>query len=133
MSTRWFQPLCIKDTFIKFSSNERCMVSSDTVHREKGFRGFVGAVDGCHIPIERPRDNEHAYVNRKGFHSIVLMAVFDERLAFTDTCIGWPGSVHDSRIFKNSPLGRSLANGERALPHNCFLVGDSAFQLEMTP
>ena len=90
----------------------------------------MGAVDACHIPIERPRENEHAFVNRKGFHSIVLMGVCDERLLFTDICVGWPGSVHDSRIFKNSPLGRALISRERVLPDDCFLIGDSAFQLD---
>ena len=126
----------IRDSLIRFPSAERCRVSSDAVLATKGFSGFVGAVDGCHIPIERPREDEHAYINRKGFHSIVLMAVCDERLMFTDVCAGWPGSVHDSRIFKNSPLGRDLTEGTRVLPDGCFLVGDSAFQLEpwlMTP
>ena len=35
-----------------------------------GMRRTIGCVDGCHIPIIAPVDNEPIYVNRKGFHSI---------------------------------------------------------------
>ena len=39
--------------------------NANTVQHANGFHGFVGTVDGCHIPIERPREDEHTYVNRK--------------------------------------------------------------------
>ena len=100
----------MKGTFINFPGAERCQASSNAVLQSTCFRGFVGAVDGCHIPIEKSRENEHAFVNRKGFHSIVLMGVCDERLLFVDICVDWPDSVHDSRIFKNSPLGRAFTS-----------------------
>ncbi len=35
-----------------------------------GFRGIIGAIDGCHIKIARPWVDEKIYVNRKNFHSI---------------------------------------------------------------
>ena len=120
----------LKDSFITFPTVEGCMLSSEDVMRSEGFRGFVGAVDGCHMPVERPREDEHVFVNRRGLPFHRSMGVCDERLMFTDICVGWPGSVHDSRIFKNSNLGRALTSGERTLPEGCFLVGDSAFQLE---
>ena len=31
-------------------------------------------------------------------------AVVDSQLMFMDCDAGWPGSVHDARVFKNSPL-----------------------------
>lgn len=34
------------------------------------FPGVVRAIDGTHIPIIAPAENEHLSVNRKGFHSI---------------------------------------------------------------
>jgi hypothetical protein len=30
----------------------------------------IGCIDGTHIRIQPPKDEEHAYVNRKGEHSI---------------------------------------------------------------
>ena len=35
-----------------------------------GFPNVVGAVDGTHIRIQAPTQNEDDYVNRKGYHSI---------------------------------------------------------------
>ena len=98
----------------------------------KGVQGAIGAVDGCHIEILRPQDNEQAYVNRKGYHSINLMAVVDHRCRFIDICVGWPGSVHDSRVFRNSPLGRRLTQEHyraQVLPEEAYIIGDAAFQL----
>lgn len=98
----------------------------------RGFPGAIGAVDGCHIQISRPSENEHAYVNRKHVHAINLMAVVDDRGEFIDVSVGWPGSVHDSRVFKNGPLARNLESDEfraNALPDNCHILGDAAFQL----
>ena len=31
---------------------------------------IIGCVDGTHIPLVRPKQNESCYVNRKGYHSI---------------------------------------------------------------
>ena len=129
--------LCgLKDVYIKFGG---LFEVSDRFQADTGIRGIVGAVDGCHIPIPRPSQNEHAYVNRKHTHSINLMGVCDDAGRFLDVCIGWPGSVHDSRVFKNSPLGQALTDRafrNRTMPEGSFLIGDCAFQLEtwmMTP
>ena len=35
----------------------------------------LGLVDGSHIAIRKPVENEAAYVNRKGFHSINAMVM----------------------------------------------------------
>ena len=36
----------------------------------KGFLGFVGAIDGTHIPIKAPTENPNDYINGKFFHSV---------------------------------------------------------------
>ena len=52
------------------------------------------------IEILAPEDCTKDYYNRKGYHSIILQAIADHRYCFTDINIGWPGSVHDARVFK---------------------------------
>ena len=64
----------------------------------------VGSIDGCHIRIKPKSADAQCYFNRKLFHSIQLQAVCDHQCKFLDIFVGYPGSVHDSRVLKNSPL-----------------------------
>ncbi|KAI2660978.1 hypothetical protein H4Q32_027571 [Labeo rohita] len=64
---------------------------------------IVGAIDGCHIQIKPPANNFHCYYNRKLFHSIQLKAIADHQGKFLDVFVGHSGSVHDSRVPRNSP------------------------------
>ena len=94
---------------------------------------MVGAIDGSHIPISEPCKHQENYVNRKGFHSIVLQAVCDNTLKFIDVYAGWPGSVHDARVFRNSPLFDNLSV---MCGDGHFIAGDTAYPLMehlMTP
>jgi hypothetical protein len=79
----------------------------------------IGLIDGCHIPISTPKTDPENYVNRKGFHSVLLQAVCDDKLLFTDLYVGWPGSVHDARVFRRSPLAANLESGHFC-PGNTF-------------
>lgn len=69
-----------------------------------GFPQAVGAIDGSHIPILKPQESASDYYNRKGYYSIIVQALVDFRGLFLDVYIGWPGKVHDARVFINSSL-----------------------------
>ncbi|KAK7909417.1 hypothetical protein WMY93_014101 [Mugilogobius chulae] len=69
------------------------------------FSSCVGAIDGCHIRIKAPHGGMAAdYLNRKLFHSILLQAICYSTGKFLDVFIGYPGSVHDTRVLRNSPV-----------------------------
>ncbi|KAK5648352.1 hypothetical protein RI129_003244 [Pyrocoelia pectoralis] len=95
--------------------------------RSRGFPGVIGAIDGCHIPCKQPVGNAVDFYNRKGFHSIVLQGVCDDKGRFIDCFIGMPGRMHDARVFRNSVLFEQLRNG--MLPAENHLIGDSAYPL----
>ena len=98
--------------------------------RRRGMKHILGAIDGSHIAIKAPREDQDAYINRKRFHFIVLQAVCNHRLAFTDCYAGWPGATHDARVLRRSDLfGRVTADKEAMFPQNSYLLGDSAYPL----
>jgi DDE superfamily endonuclease len=53
------------------------------VEEVHGFPGVVGCIDGTHIPVKAPRNDRDSYINRKGFPSINVLAVCDEKTRFT--------------------------------------------------
>lgn len=89
----------------------------------KKFPGVVGMLDGTHIQIRRPAERGFDYYNRKEYYSVVLQAVVREDLCFTNVYTGWPGKVHDARVFRNSPLSDEGA----ALCGDGHILGDSAY------
>ncbi|XP_018313650.1 putative nuclease HARBI1 [Mycetomoellerius zeteki] len=100
------------------------------------FPNVVGAVDGMHIPIPAPMEDSASYYNRKGFYSIILQGICDAECKFIDVFVGWPGSSHDARVWRESPIGCGLAEDNLRLPEGTHLLGDSAYPLHsylMTP
>ena len=76
---------------------------------------FTGAIDGSHIWIDKPAEDPDSYINRKQYFSINIQGTVNHQIKFLDVFIGYPGSVHDARVFKNSPLRndlRELCGGE---------------------
>ncbi|KAL7399102.1 hypothetical protein ABVT39_020322 [Epinephelus coioides] len=72
--------------------------------RHRAFLKAAGAIDGCHVRIKPPSGPDgQCYRNRKLFASIILQAVCDHQGRFIDTYVGWPGSVHDSRVQGTQP------------------------------
>ncbi len=48
-------------------------------------------------------------------------------LCFIDVSVGWPGAMHDSRIFRNSSLSTALRRNLENGPYH--LIADSAYSL----
>ncbi|XP_026462664.1 putative nuclease HARBI1 [Ctenocephalides felis] len=117
--------------FIKWPSDEEKLVIA-AEFAKNDFLNVIGAIDGCHIRIDKPIEDPNSYMNRKGFYSIHIQAVCDDQKKIIDVCIGNPGSVHDARIFRKSKLGSNLIQ-------KCghfILLGDNGYPLNanlMTP
>ena len=119
--------MALKDTYIKWPLDHRKKTNISTKFQEKkGFPGVIGAIDATHIQIQPPHEHPQAYVNRKSYHSIILQAVCLPDTSFSSCFIGWPGSVHDSRVIKNSEL---WAEGENVCGEN-HIIGDGAYPLK---
>jgi DDE superfamily endonuclease len=67
------------------------------------------------------------YYMLTGFPSIQLQLVCDSKLMITDAYTGYPGSVHDARVFRLSPLQQLLTSSN--IPEEYHIIGDSAYPL----
>ncbi|XP_045127566.1 putative nuclease HARBI1 [Portunus trituberculatus] len=117
---------CVFHQFVKFS------LTRQEVQRKQvefmaiaGFRGVVGVIDGTHVRIVAPKDDEYTYVNRKRYHNINVQVVFDATFMILDIVAKWPGSVHDARILDES--GLKMLFDQNYVPQPCHLFGDNGY------
>ena len=54
---------------------DECAKIKNEFYIRGGFPGVVGCVDGTHVRLQAPTQNENNYVNRKGFHFINVQGV----------------------------------------------------------
>uniref|UniRef100_A0A672KKR7 DDE Tnp4 domain-containing protein n=1 Tax=Sinocyclocheilus grahami TaxID=75366 RepID=A0A672KKR7_SINGR len=108
--------------FVVFPSHLRPQVVKQSFFAIAGFPNVIGAIDCTHIHIKAPPGpNEGDFVNRKGVHRINM--VCDSMCHVTNVEAKWPGSVHDSRIFRESCLCTLFERGD----YDGILVGDGGY------
>lgn len=97
-----------------------------------GVPGIVGALDGCHFQVDAYGINEQDYINRKFYHSINVAGICLPNKLFSYVCVGFPGSVHDARVFRLSDLYRKIQNNPEELFVNpsYHIICDSAYASE---
>ncbi|KAI4465063.1 hypothetical protein MML48_3g00003819 [Holotrichia oblita] len=92
----------------------------------------IGAVDCTHIKIRKPVLHGEEYFNRKGFCSINVQATCNYNECFTSVDVSWPGSVHDSRVWRNSDVFQITKSNI----NYAYLLGDEGYCIApwlMTP
>lgn len=90
----------------------------------------IGAVDGTFIPIKAPKEDAKVYVTRKCNYAITMQAITNAELKFTDVFVGYPGSVSDTRIFRNSDIFINIMkNPKFYFPNDEHILGDKAYPL----
>lgn len=96
-----------------------------------GIKNCIGAIDGTYIAVKAPKEQAHCYINRKKFHSITLQAICDYRMKFFDCSVGYPSSVHDARIFRNSAVYKKAETHMQTMfPRNLVILGDKAYPVK---
>ena len=127
-------------TYIAFPKDDALRAVVNGFENKWGFPQCVGAIDGSHIPISAPELNHTDYYNRKGWYSMIVQAVVDHEYLFRDICVGWPGSVHDARVFVNLQIYKKITEDCILGSEPCrtilgkqiplCIVGDSAYPIQ---
>lgn len=109
------------------SRAERQQLAEETMHE---MPGCIMYVDGTEINLaERPVTDPDSYLSRKQRYSLKAQVICDWKLRIRHLVLGYPGSVHDSRIFNNCPLSLMptvFFSGDE------YILGDSAYKLSTT-
>ncbi|CAH1968567.1 unnamed protein product [Acanthoscelides obtectus] len=118
--------------WIKFpNTNHELMEAKQIWQSMYKFPTAVGVIDCTHIGILKPNRYGDEYINRKGKPALNVQATCDAKEMFTSVDASWPGSVLDSRIWRNSQTRSQLINKA-----NVLLLGDDGYGIEpclMTP
>lgn len=115
-------------TVVTWPLGERLLTVKGKFRRMAGMQNVIGAVDGTFINIKAPKEDPESYITRKCNYSMTLQAICDSDLKFTDVFVGFPGSVSDNRIFRNSDIYRQVRNNLlHYFPDGEFIIGDKAY------
>ena len=101
----------------------------------------LGALDGKHVALKKPKNTGALYHNYKGFFSIVMFALVDGQYKFRWVDAGTAGSCSDAQIFNASQLKRRIEVGRIGFPDPApitqggrdvpyFILADDAFALK---
>ncbi|KAK5644582.1 hypothetical protein RI129_005882 [Pyrocoelia pectoralis] len=113
---------------IVWPTRERMEEAKQKFSRIAGIDGVIGAVDGTFIPIKAPKNDPEVYICRKCHYAITLQGICNATLQFIDVFAGYPGSVSDTRIFRNSDIYTAVTeNAVGYFPNEEFILGDKAY------
>lgn len=113
---------------IKWSAAEDRKAISTALKKCGGLEGVVGMLDGTYINISAPERDAEVYIHRKCGYGITLQAVCDNNLCFTNCFVGYPSSVNDSRIFRNSHFYKNVLDDPRKyFSEGEYILADKAY------
>ncbi|XP_040068045.1 putative nuclease HARBI1 [Ixodes scapularis] len=127
--------LCdLANSGIKFSTTSRAALLTARGFLEiNGFPKVLGCIDGTHIALKIAKKEQHLYRNRKGYDSLNVQAICNASNEITQLTVKWPGSTHDSFMWRNCDLADKFEAGN--MPDG-WLLGDAGYPLHpwlMTP
>lgn len=116
---------------IKFPTTLREINENKQLFMERfQFPGVLGAIDCTHVAILKPTEEEHNFVNRKGFHSLNVQIICDANLTIININPNFPGSSHDAFIWRQSNIRDHLLREYNNGLRRTWLIGDSGYPLE---
>ncbi|XP_043951124.1 putative nuclease HARBI1 isoform X2 [Drosophila biarmipes] len=100
----------------------------------------LGIVGGKHVAIKKPTNSDELFLNYKGFHSVLILAICDISYRFTYIDAGAFGNGGEQYAFTKSKFGNDLLSDKLPFPQDSmlngheapyFIVGNDAFPLHM--
>ena len=118
--------LSLKREFIRWPAGQPLSIAAK-FRDIAGFPCVAGFVDGTHVQVNPPRNDEDPYVNCHHFKSLNVAMVSGSDYTIYFCSSRCPGRWHDSRVIKESSLWTAFEQqGNRPFP-GVVILGDSAY------
>ena len=118
--------LSLKREFIRWPAGQPLSIAAK-FRDIAGFPCVAGFVDGTHVQVNPPRNDEDPYVNCHHFKSLNVAMVSGSDYTIYFYSSRCPGRWHDSRVIKESSLWTAFEQqGNRPFP-GAVILGDSAY------
>lgn len=120
--------LALERTYLTWpSAEERVNIVDETIDE---LPHCISYTDGCEIELaERPSLDGDVYLSKSKVYSVKLQGTCDYKKRLRHIDIGYPGSVHDARIFNNCSIG---TNPTAYITQPQWIAADSAYKLSST-
>jgi len=110
---------------IKWPCIEERKNISGRIRKAHSFVNCVGLIDGTLFPLAfAPMVNGEDYYTRKGNYAIKGLVICDDAAQITWVEMGWPGSVHDNRVWTNSEI---YLGTNKYFDQKEYFLGNSVF------
>lgn len=127
--------------FIKVPSTKAQWLEISKKFEERwNYPHALGAIDGKHVRVQKPKNAGSFYYNYKHTHSVILMAIAGPEYECLYADVGSNGRVNDSGIWNKTTLLQGIQDGSVQLPDDEKLsngektpfvfLGDEAFALK---
>ena len=105
--------------FVKVPSKKAEWLNISRKFEERwNFPQALGAINGKHIKIQKPKNGGSFYYNYKHPHSIILMAITGLEYECLHAVVASNGRVSDSGIWNKSSLLQGIQGGSVKLPND---------------
>jgi hypothetical protein len=117
--------LSLEKQVVWWPSREEKQIISRRFYITYGLPNCVGIIDGTLVFLtETPEWSGEDFNTQKGGYGVNSLVVCDDHCRVLYFYIGWPGSTHDNRSWRNCKLNLQEAEFFQQLE---FIIGDSAF------
>jgi len=104
-------------------SKKRRLEISEGFLKNSDFPNCIGAIDGKHVRVVKPKHSDSLYFNYKHYCSIQLLAISDAIYCFTYLDIGDYGKNNDASVYNNSRFNKKFQAGTLNIPEPAYLPG----------
>ncbi|XP_068691098.1 uncharacterized protein [Montipora foliosa] len=97
----------LRNEYIKFPVTEAETIASiETFSELSNLPNVAGAINGTHIEIKGSPESAVDYFSRYHQYDFIVQGVVNGHRVFLDFSAGFPGSLHNARVLRNSTLCR---------------------------